>query len=77
VVRLKRKQNPTGEANKFDRMPQEILYTTLESSLQRSAELFRGLDHSELAPKWVLSQMETQIDQASQVIAALQRKVDD
>ena len=78
-MRLKRQSSsPTSEVlNRFDRMPQEPLYLTLEATLQRTAELFRGLEHSELDPTWVLIQMSTQIDQAAQVIAALQRKVDE
>ena len=76
AFRRKTTQGLPTSPNRFDKMPEEILYTALESSLQRTAELFRGLEHKEVDPAWILSEMALQVEQASQVIAALQRRVD-
>jgi hypothetical protein len=80
MVRLRKQREGMldypSSPTRFDRMPRETLFLTLESSLQRSAELFRGLEHSELDPRWVLHQMHIQVDQALQIVLALERKVD-
>ena len=73
-----RKKTPgqPGPTTRLDRMAQEDVILALESSLLRTAELFRGLTHRELDQRWVLEQMAVQIDQASQAVSALRRKVD-
>jgi len=68
---------PTGHLRtKFDRMAEADLETALETSLSRTAELFRGFQHRELDHRWLVKQMCTEIDQAQQIIQALQRKVE-
>jgi len=62
---------------KFDRLRTEDLETALETSLSKTAQLFRGLQHRELDPLWLVNQMKLEIDQASLIIQALQRKVED
>ena len=60
--------------SKFDKMPEELLYSTVEASLMRSAELFRGLTHREIDQGWILAEMETQIAQAMGATQALMKR---
>jgi hypothetical protein len=62
--------------SRLDRLRTEDLETALETSLSRTAELFRGLQHREIDTRWLLEQMRVEIDQASMTIQALQRKVE-
>ena len=70
---LKRKSKETPPS-KFDRMPEELLYSTVETALMRSAELFRGLAHREIDHGWILTEMETQLIQAQGAVQALTRR---
>jgi len=62
---------------KLERLPSPDLETLLETSLSRTAELFRGLSHKELDTKWVLLEMEMNLNQAMAVTQALLRRVED
>ena len=55
-------------------MPEELLYSTVEGSLMRTAELFRGLSHREIDHAWILTEMETQIVQAQGAVQALAKR---
>lgn len=57
-------------------MTEGDLETALETTLSRTAELFRGFQHREVDQRWLMKQMGTEIDQAQQIIQALQRKVE-
>jgi hypothetical protein len=73
-MRPKKKKVP--DPSRFDRFGKADLIDLLESSMMRNSELFRGLSHSELDPRWVLSQMETQTEMTLGAIRSLQRKVE-
>lgn len=73
---FKRVQPPSHLRTKFDRMAEGDLETALEATLIRTAELFRGFQHREVDRRWMMKQMCTEIDQAQQIIQALQRKVE-
>ena len=73
---FKRIQPPSHLRTRFDRMTEGDLETALETTLSRTAELFRGFQHRELDQRWLTKQMGTEIDQAQQIIQALQRKVE-
>ena len=62
---------------KLDRLPSSDLELLLESSLSRTAELFRGLSHRELETKWVLLEMETNLNQALGVTQTLLNRVEE
>jgi hypothetical protein len=69
-----RKKSKETTPSKFDKMPEEILYSTVEGSLMRTAELFRGLTHREIDQAWILAEMETQIAQAQGAVKALTKR---
>ena len=69
-----RKKSREIPPSKFDKMPEELLYSTVEASLMRSAELFRGLTHREIDQGWILAEMETQIAQAMGATQALMKR---
>lgn len=72
----RRSKEEIPEPSRFDRFSRADLIALLESTMMRNAELFRGLSHSELDQRWVLSQIETQTQMALGAIRALQRKVE-
>lgn len=69
-----RKKSKETTPSKFDKMPEELLYSTVETSLMRSAELFRGLVHREIDQAWILAEMEVQIIQAQGAVQALAKR---
>lgn len=75
---LRRKTTTPGPRTgptKFDRMPSVDLETALETALQETARLFRGVTHREIDQEWLLAQMEQQIQTALQAVQALRRKL--
>jgi hypothetical protein len=62
--------------SRFDRMPVADLELALETSLLRTAELFRGFQHKEIETAWVVAQMTAEVKQAYGVLLALQRRVE-
>jgi hypothetical protein len=61
---------------RLDRLPSSDLELLLETSLSKTAELFRGLSHQELEPEWLLTEMETNLSQALWVTQILRRRVE-
>jgi hypothetical protein len=73
---LKRKTQVTIPApSKFDRLTESDLINCIEAEIGRSAELFRGLSHSEIDNAWVLSGMSGHLQSALLAVQALQRRV--
>jgi hypothetical protein len=62
--------------SKLGRLPTPDLELALETSLSRTAELFRGITHKELDPAWLLQEMEVQIRQALDAVQVLQDRVE-
>lgn len=76
MTRFSRKQSLTSPAKRtrYDRLSTPDLELMLETSLQRTAELYRGL-HGQADQEWLLKQMETEVVQALGVLLSLQRRV--
>ena len=81
MLRMKKGYPETPEMPKnlakLGKLPTGDLEVLLETSLSRTAELFRGLSHREIETPWVLQQMETEILQALATVQVLQRRVED
>lgn len=80
LKRIKRDQEtpalPNIKSSRFDRMPSSDLELALETSLLRTAELFRGFQHKEVETPWVVNQMLAEVRQAYGVLLALQDRVE-
>jgi hypothetical protein len=78
MLRVRKSGTPTPQMPKnltrLEKLPSGDLETLLETSLSRTAELFRGLSHKEIETPWILQQMETEISQALATVQVLQRR---
>lgn len=72
----RRTTQPAKQSSRFTRLGTPDLETALETSLQRTAELFRGMMHKEIDTRWLLAQMATEIDQADQIVQVLLARVE-
>ena len=62
--------------NRFDRMPAEAVQLSIETSMQRMAELLRGLTHNEIDRGWLLSEMDVQAEQMHLAVRSLRNRYD-
>jgi hypothetical protein len=74
VFKRRQTQNLTART-RFDRMGQEDLLTSIETSFAETARLYRGLSHREIDQGWLLAELEHHTQAALAAIQALQRKV--
>lgn len=73
----RRTTHPAKLSIRFSKLPKADLEMMLETCLQRTAELFRGMSHREIDTKWLLIQMAREIEQADEILQVLLRRVED
>jgi len=73
---VRRRQTPAKTRSRFDRMPPEQVQLSIETSMQRMAELLRGLMHQEIDRGWLLSEMDVQAEQMHLAVRSLRTRYD-
>lgn len=67
---LRRVQKPKSK-NRLDRMAPEQVQLLMETSMQRMAELLRGLMHNEIDRGWLLSELDLHSEQMHLAVRSL------